>query len=279
MQPLSPAVRRFYLVLFIALFFAILPVVIFFADGWRYKTGYGFVRTGGIYIGVPYPDAEVSINDTHLGRSGFIDRNFYLGDLAPASYTVHVEKEGYRPWTRQLIVEEQLVTDAQALLLPIEIAPRQLIVATSSASADTATLKVVPRATITEYTTIFAATTTASSTLPLDEQDGTGLFIDRGILLARWLKEDAFPPSPFCENPTSCADTITLDNTTTITDALFYRGGAVYVTSAGEVHFLEIDIRSAPIHLLFFAGTNPKIRVIDGSLIIKDGTAYYEISL
>lgn len=279
MQPLSPIIRRLYLTLFMLLFAAMLPAVIFYADGWRYKPGFGFVRTGGIYIGVPFADADVSVNGEHIGRSGFLDRSFYLGDLAPDSYTVRVERENYRPWTRQLTVEEQLVTDARALLLPIEIVPVRLMLATSSASVSTETLRIVPRATLTEYATIFAATTTASSTIPVDEQEGIGLFLERGTLLARWIQENSFPPSQFCERPSSCVDTIVVEDTARVTAARFFRGGVVYATEAGEIHFVEADVRPSPIHMLFFSAPRPDIRIIDDALVVKSGVTYYEIQL
>lgn len=279
MQPLSPTVRRLYLALFMFLFAALLPAVIFYADGWRYKNGYGFVRTGGIYVGVPYADADVSINGEYVGRSGFLDRSFYVGDLAPAGYTVQVVREGYRPWTRQLTVEEQLVTDARALLLPIEITPIRLMTATSSASQSTETLRIVPRATLTAYAAIFAATTTASTTIPIEEEDGIGLFLERGTLIARWLQESSFPPSQFCERPSSCVDTIVLESSTRVTDARFFRGGIVFATESGEVHFVEPDVRPSPIHMLFFATPSPQIRIIDDVLVVKSGTDYYEIAL
>ena len=112
MQPLSPTIRRLYLALFMFLFAALIPVVIFYADGWRYKSNYGFVRTGGIYISVSYPDANVYFNGAVIGTSGFLDHTFYIGDLAPSSYIVHVEKDGYLSWDKLLTVDEQLVTDA-----------------------------------------------------------------------------------------------------------------------------------------------------------------------
>jgi len=279
MQPLSPIVRRLYLTLFMILFAAMLPAVIFYADGWRYKPGFGFVRTGGIYIGVPYADADVSVNGEHIGRSGFLDRSFYLGDLAPASYTVRVERDQYRPWSRQLIVEEQLVTDARALLIPIEITPIRLMVATSSASENTETIRIVPRTTITEYAAIFAATTTASTTIPVDEQEGIGLFLEKGVLTARWIQENSFPPSQFCQQPSVCTDTIVIENTTRVVDAHFFRGGVVYVTDVGEVHFIEADVRPTPLHLLFFEAPKAQVRIIDDALVVKSGTDYYEISL
>lgn len=279
MQPLSPLVRRLYLTLFIVLFAAMLPAVIFYADGWRYKAGFGFVRTGGIYIGVPYADADVSVNGEHIGRSGFLDRSFYLGDLAPASYTVRVERDNYRPWTRQLTVEEQLVTDARALLLPIEITPIRLMLATSSASENTDTIRIVPRTTLTEYAAIFAATTTASTTIPVDEQEGIGLFLEKGILTARWIQENSFPPSQFCQQPSVCTDTIVIENSARVVDAHFFRGGVVYVTDVGEVHFIEADVRPTPLHLLFFEAPKAQVRIIDDALVVKSGPDYYEITL
>lgn len=279
MQPLSPFIRRLYLTLFMVLFAALLPAVIFYADGWRYKAGFGFVRTGGIYIGVPYAEANVQVNGEYIGRSGFLDRSFYLGDLAPATYTVRVEREGYRPWTRQLIVEEQLVTDTRALLLPIEVTPVRLVVATSSASQSTETMRIVPRATITEYAALFAATSTASSTIPVDEQEGIGLFLEKGVLTARWIQENSFPPSQFCQQPSSCVDSIVIENTQRVVDAHLFRGGVVYVTEGGEVHFIEADVRPSPLHLLFFEAPKAQIQIIDDALVIKSGTEYYEISL
>lgn len=279
MEPLSPALRRFYFLLFIALFVAMLPAVIFYADGWRYKAGYGFVRTGGIYVAVPYQDADVYVNGAHIGRSGFLDRNFYVGDLAPSAYIVHVEREGYRSWDRLLVVDEQLVSDARALLIPKEISAVRLIAATSTQSNSSTTTRAVPQSTLTTYTTIFAATTTASTTIPVDEVSGVGLFIEKGVLSARWIQENAFPPSIFCQRPSVCVDVIILENDKTVTAARFFRGGVAYVTKDGAIYFKEVDIRESPVFTPLFTIKNADIRVIDDTLVVKSGTTFYEISL
>lgn len=280
MQPLSPLVRRLYLALFMFLFAALLPAVIFYADGWRYKSGFGLVRTGGIFVSVPYPDASISLNGQSVGRSGFLERSFYMGDLAPSAYIVHVESEGYRPWNRLIVVEEQLVSDARALLLPQEMPVLRLVAATSTATQTASTtIRIVPRATLTTYTALFAAAASASSTIPVDEQDGVGLFLERGSLVARWREENSFPPSHFCERPSVCVDTIVLENITEVRAARFFRGGVVYATQSGEIHFLEVDVRRTPLHILLFSAPNPDIRIVDDALIVKSGTTFYEISL
>jgi hypothetical protein len=279
MEPLSPALRRFYFLLFIALFFAMLPAVIFYADGWRYKGGYGFVRTGGIYISVPYQDADVYINGGHVGRSGFLDRNFYIGDLAPSAYIVHVEREGYRSWDRLLVVEQQLVSDARSLLIPEEISATRLVLATSTPSSSSTSTRPVTQSTLAAYTAIFAATTTASTTIPVDEVSGVGLFIEKGVLSARWIQDNAFPPSIFCQRPSLCVDAIILEQDKTVTSARFFRGGVAYVTKDGVIYFKEVDVRESPVFTPLFTIKNADIRVIDDTLVVKSGTTFYEISL
>ena len=220
------------------------------------------------------------MNGLEVGRSGFLDRSFYRGDLTPGAFTIRVEREGYRSWNRVLMVEEQLVTDARALLVPLETPALRLVAATSTATQNASTtIRIVPRATLTAYATVFAATTTASSTIPVDEQEGVGLFLERGDLVARWIQKNSFPTSHFCERPSVCTDAIILENTTEVTSAHFFRGGVVYATPSGEIHFIEVDVRQTPIHMLIFSIPNPGIRIIDDALVVKSGTTFYEITL
>ena len=277
MQPLSNRIRRLYLALFMFLFAALLPLVIFYADGWRYKSNYGFVRTGGIYVAVPYQDAKIFFNGAAYGTSGFLDHTFYVGDLAPSAYIVHVERDGYQSWDKLLVVQEQLVTDAKAVLIPKETPAVRLIVATSTPEGATTT-RAITRATYTAYTAAFVATT-ASSSVPVDEANGVGLFIQKGKLVARWIQSNAFPPSQFCERPSVCADEIVLDNEHTVSRAFFFRGGVVYASKDGTVRFKEVDVRDAPVAALLFTVKNPDIRVISDALVVKSGTTFYEISL
>jgi hypothetical protein len=279
MQPFPQYQRRLYLAVFGLLFSILLPIVIMYADGWRYKSGDGFVRTGGVYVSIPYADAHLYVNGAHVGRSGFLERNFYVDDLTPSSYIVRVERSGYRPWTRVLVVDEQLVTDARAILIPTELATVRLVVATSTSSINSTTTRTISSAVSSAYAAAFAATTTASSTIPVDEANGIGIFIDRGVLYARWIRDNAFPPSPFCEKPTSCVNEIVIDDEEVVTAARFFAGGVAYATKDGEVYYKEIDIRREPVSALLTTLRSADIRVIDDSLIVKSGNNLFEISL
>ncbi len=272
-EPFPATRRRIYLVLFVLIFLAGLPAVILYADGWRFKSGLGFVRTGGIYIDVPYADATLSLNEEVIGESGFLQRDFYIGDLAPAAYEVHVERPGFRSWNRILVVEPQLVTDTHAIMLPEEIALLRLILSGTASSS-----KLVSRETYDTYLTAFATSTPmASSSIPVDEQDGVGLFIEDGDVLARWIRTDPIP-SPFCISPSLCESEFSIKRIGgDATHAHFWSGGVVYRTEEGGIYFAEIDARPTPVSAQLYAAPGADMRLLDGSLIVQSDDVLYEI--
>jgi len=273
MEPFPAYRRRIYFALSVILFLVLLPAVILYADGWRFKQGIGFVRTGGIYIAVPYPDATVTLNGETAGHSGFLQREFYFGDLAPSAYSVRVEGTGYRPWSRILVVEPQLVTDVRAVLLPEDITLSRLITSGSASST-----KIVTRAVYDAYAAAFIAPVTiASSTLPIDIEGGIGLFLTDGDLIARWMNENN-PPSIFCGSPSLCEREMSIKRIGgPATDARFYASGVVYRTEEGGIYFAEIDVRPTAVSAQLYAAADADMRVVDEALIVKSGDVLYEV--
>lgn len=273
MEPFPAYRRRIYFALSVILFLVLLPAVILYADGWRFKQGIGFVRTGGIYMSVPYADAVVTLNGETVGHSGFLQRDFYLGDLAPAAYSVRVEGPGYRSWSRILVVEPQLVTDARAVLLPEDITLSRLILSGTASST-----QLVSRATYNGYLTAFATSSTiASSTLPVDEADSIGLFLTEGDIIARWMRGNN-PPSVFCGSPSLCEREMSIKRIGgPATNARFFGGGVVYRTKEGGIYFAEIDVRPTAVSAQLYAADDADMRIIDGALIVKSGDILYEV--
>jgi len=275
MQPLSPRTRRLYLAAFVSMFFAILPLVIMYADGWRWKKELGFYKTGGVYVSVPYPDADVSIDGEPVGHSGFLERSFYIGDLAPSAYVIRASREGYRSWGRVVVVEPQLVTDTEVVLIPTEILATRLVVSGAATSGVT----LIPRDQYAVYSAAFASVI-ASTTVPQDESNGVGLYVLGGDVYVRWMPEEAFPPSRFCGRPSFCVRDIVLGrNEGTVLTARFFRGGVVFATKEGDVYFAEADARPTPLIAQIFHAENVDVRVVDDTLIVKSGTDLYRISL
>lgn len=274
MEPFPAYRRRIYFALFVVLFLVLLPAIILYADGWRFKQGFGFVRTGGVYVSVPYSDATVTLNGEVVGHSGFLQREFYIGDLAPAAYSLRIEAPDRRTWSRLLVVEPQLVTDARAVLLPDDITLSRLIISGSATST-----KTVSRTIYDGYLAAFATSTraVASSTISVDEQDGISLFIVDGDVVARWMRNER-KPSAFCGSPSLCEEEMSVKRIGgDATDAYFYRGGVVYRTEEGGVYFAEIDIRPTPMAAQLYAATGADMRLLDDTLVIKSGDMLYEV--
>jgi len=267
MKPLSPRKRRIYVWLFVLLFFISVPLALFYASGYRFGLD-GVLKTGGIFLSVPYDGATIFLNGEEIGKSGLLNKSVYVGNLVPASYEIEVTREGDHPWTRLLIVESELVTDATVFLVPHSVSIAEL---TTAPNAPTTTKHLSLgefSAYLAEFDTL-PATTTASSI-------GT-LVIENGALFLRWKQKESVLPSIYCEAPSSCLPEIAISaKEQRVTNAAFFGGGIVYSTSSG-IYVREADTRPTTLVIPLYAKAGSSFRVIDGRLIVKDGKKLYEI--
>ena len=279
MQPLSKRRRRLYLYGLVAVFILCLPVVMFYANGYRFKSGVGFVRTGSIIISISKSDALLSLNGAEIGTSGFLRHNFYVDNLAPGSYQVLVTREGEHPWHRTLVVEPELVTDAQAFLVPLEITSVRLIDA-GKALPSTAATTTTPHATYEMYRKAFLpSNATSTPIVALHKPTSEIIAVKNGNLSVLWTDAEVVPPSRFCRGPSVCAAEIPIESGKQNTiNAEFFGGGVVYATKEGGVFLEEIDIRPEPLSVQLYPVRGADFRVVDGHLIVKDGSVLYEIT-
>ena len=277
MQPMSKRRRRLYLYALVAVFILGLPLVMFYANGYRFQNGTGFVRTGGVIISISQSDAILSLNGAEVGTSGFLRHNFYVDNLSPGLYQVLVTREGDNPWHRTLVVEPELVTDAQAFLIPIEVTSVRLVDAAKVASSTATT---TPHATYESYRKAFLPTSSTSTPLvALHKPVSEVLSVEAGNVSVLWTDAETLPPSRFCLGPSSCSMEIPIESgKQTAVKAEFFGGGVVYATKEGGVFLKEIDIRPEPLSVQLYPVRGAEFRVVDGHLIVKDGTALYEIT-
>ena len=90
-------------------------LVIFYGKGYRFNFGKGVPNLSGtgLLVATSSPDgAQVLING-HLTTATANTIN-----LAPGTYNVKIVKEGYLPWEKTLIIKNEVVTKADALLFP-----------------------------------------------------------------------------------------------------------------------------------------------------------------
>lgn len=276
MQPLSFRTRLIALGTLSLLFLVVVPLVMLYANGWRFSPALGFYKTGGVFVAVPYAGVTVSINGEVIGITGLLQRSFYIDNLSASTYVLRVSGANYYPWERMVVVEPQLVTDTRAFLVRTDIDTVQLV-ATSTA---TSTGQVVSPAVYAEYVALFAAPRVASSTLPVDAQENTGLFVVEGDLIARWTNPNSPIPSFFCMRPSLCSTEFPIERSSdTVTDAAFFAGGVVYSTRERGLYFTEADARPTPRIIPLYEKPDVDFRIVNGALIVKDGKDFYHVEL
>lgn len=271
MKPLSARKRRVYLVTLVLLFVLVVPLAILYAGGWRYKSGFGFVRTGGIFVSIPFDAASISLDGEIIGESGFLNHRLYLSDLAPSAYVIHVEKEGYRSWDKVLVVEAQLVTDAGALLIPEEITLFPVIV--GPAATGTRTTTFAERARIIDA---FSHPIASSSPDALARGDMT-VVVENGGVSVHW-GSTSHPPSNFCGRPSYCLPDISIEKGhQEAISGVLYAGGVLYATKEAGVFFSEADVRPTVSAVPIFSQAGADFRIVEGVLYIKHGKSLYQV--
>lgn len=272
MKPLSPRKRFFYLVVLTMLFFVSVPVALLYSSGYRYKQGFGLVKTGGIYLSVPYDDATISLNGEVIGTTRFLNKSFYIDDLAPSSYAVHVEQEGSRPWYRTLVVEPQLVTRAEVLLIPEAFETVRLTRGGQTSTSTRALSADLYDSHLAAFKTPATSTTSSGRGVALE------VAIENGDAYVHWGESEREPQDNFCIRPSNCVESFLIeDSKETAVSVSLFGGGVVYATRQGGVFFSEIDIRRTPISAALYPRWGADARVIDDELIVKDGNALYAI--
>lgn len=112
--------RRIILVVCILAFLLLIPLILLYTTGFRWDLELGLYKTGGLYISSPLTDSKIFINSNLEKETNILQSGVFLQSLKPKEYSILVAKEGYWPWQKNLIVKEQLVTEARAMLISKE---------------------------------------------------------------------------------------------------------------------------------------------------------------
>jgi hypothetical protein len=118
---MTPNKKLVYLFGLIAVFIIIIPMLVLVSFGYRVNSKFHLVKTGGIYLANKELDAVVRLNGKNVKKTGMFERSVLIRNLMPKTYSVEVEKEGYRLWKKNVKVEEQLVEVCFPLLVQSEL--------------------------------------------------------------------------------------------------------------------------------------------------------------
>ena len=289
MKPLSTTKRRVYLGLSGLLFLVLIPILILYATGYRF-TSMSLIKTGGIFISIPYSDTKVYINNSLIKQSGVFQKNAFVQNLKPGTYTIAVEKEGHGSWVKELKVFPQTVTEGYPFLFPQKPTIQEILAfhETATGAATNTKQSKVARKENPQYAVVTAlfkpisvtATSTATSTGMMKTQRKLSVLNKKGILFITWNGNLDSIPHYFCENGV-CKDTITIAANSPILSFDFFPGRddlIVYSTKSG-VFVSEIDDRSTQNVHTILIGNNLDVRVYEQETIyIKSNKQYFSVS-
>ncbi len=102
-------------------------LVILYGKGYRiaFKKDLPQISKTGLLVTNSIPNGAQVFIDNHLTTA--TDNTI---TLPPGTYNIKIQKEGYFPWEKKLIIKEEIVTKAEARLFPV--APRLESIATTS---------------------------------------------------------------------------------------------------------------------------------------------------
>lgn len=99
-------------------FFAMVPIVIAYALGYRFDDSWRLRKTGGLYVTSDISGSKIYLDNKLVKTTNLFQGGAFIDNLTPGNYMISVSKENYLPWEKKLNVESQLVSEAKALLIP-----------------------------------------------------------------------------------------------------------------------------------------------------------------
>ncbi len=120
--------RRFYMLFFIGLFLITAPVLVLFAQGYRFdRTGRIFVYSGSITIKSWPRDLDIFINGEKREKKNLnvINNSYTINGIRPGLHTIQCKKDGYTSWTKNVEVHSGISTEFWNILL-FPIANREI---------------------------------------------------------------------------------------------------------------------------------------------------------
>jgi hypothetical protein len=293
-RPIHYRKRFFIALIFIVLFFLLIPVVILYSTGYRLDKDFSLTSTGGLYVFYPESGAEVYLNGSLADQTSLFERGIFLDELSPDTFTVEVKKAGYIPWKKTVEVRERRVAEAYPFLIPETISTSSVkrfitlssgssvtnslyeevadLFSTSTASTTPALLKRLSDSTSTPIVASSTALVKKDIEIAIE---GTGT---QKRIVAAWKGGADSMPFFFCDAIRSSCLTSLVVTEGDIRHVDFYPGRndvVIYSTPSG-IYATELDRRPEQNTHQLLAG-DLDFKEDDQRVFVKDKNNYYEL--
>jgi len=110
--------RTILFLIFLFLFLLIVPLVIFYSQGYRIDfENKKITQTGGLFLKIWPKQVEVYLDGKLKKRTDFFFGSVLIENLLPKKYQIKIVKEGYHSWEKTLEIKEKEVTEAKNIVL------------------------------------------------------------------------------------------------------------------------------------------------------------------
>ncbi|MBI2627511.1 PEGA domain-containing protein [Candidatus Nomurabacteria bacterium] len=289
------------LAIFCLAFIVISPIIVLYAKGDIFTSGWNILKTGGIYITSAPIGSEIFINSQLKGLTSFFSRNVLIKSLRPNTYEVLVKKEGYNAWTNKIKVSDNFVSDANVFMLPTEIKLEE-IKKFDLTQKDSEKITIPASVKNKEYEdvnlvfsspSVLTQKTSANTTPKIDFKgnlgtknspimDGKlGVWREGGEVFVAWFGRNDTAPKYLCRE-SDCMQTISVFNFgKPVRNINFFPeyDGVIIVALENKIEAFQADPHITKLFQKIYVGQSPDFRIIDEVLYIKDRDFIAKVTL
>lgn len=236
--------RRTILILCVLLFLISLPPILFYTLGYRLGADLRFYKTGGLYVSSPVAGSKIFINNKERKETNLWQSGLFLQSLKPVKYSILVAKDGFWPWQKNLIVKEQSVTEARAMLIPKE--PKGEIISNEEIFTSLKTLKE-------------NLSTTTNERFSSNQREKIWWNSADNEVWIKWLGLKESLPYFFCDDLSCAEEKMILRSVFPIRNVDFYpnRKDIIVLAVQNSIYALEIDGRGGRMLHPIYKGKEP----------------------
>jgi hypothetical protein len=280
--------RKIRFSIFLLLFLIISPLIILYANG-DILNGWGFLKTGGIYVHSAPIGSEIYLNTKLKTNTNFFQRDILIKNLKPGNYEIGIKKDGYNTWSKKIAVSNNVVSDADVFILPKVVELREILPKLSYKSVSTTTLSIKDHINQ-EYTDLFSIFSVIKASSSISVKDlGTkkypimngkeGLWQDNGKVFVGWFGKENSEPQYLCVITECKKSMLVFDLLKKPTNFDFFPGfdGVIIVAFENQIFAVQLEENADKSTQLIYKGKNPDFRIINGTVYIKDSDFIAEV--
>lgn len=240
-----------------SVFIVLATVIPIYQAGYRIDKNFNITQIGGIFIALPESGNQIYLDGELKKENGYFSASLFINDLRPKTYSALVAKDGYWPWTKNLEVKENTVTETRPFLMR----------------------KNIEGGPIKNNEEIIAAFSNSDSSMienaKTDRKNNVEIWQEDGKIIARWKKES---PLPYYF---SKEEQIIFQTANEIKNFEFFpkRPDLIILALRNGIFALEIDGRGLRNFQPIYKGFDPNFVLIDNKLYIRDQKTIFEVKL